>query len=51
MVVGSILTAGKKLSENLNVTIWVINWSNLVAATDWGDANLRFLGLVSVGAA
>ena len=26
-----------------------LNWSNLVAATDWGAANSRFLGLVSVG--
>ena len=27
------------------------NWSNLVAVTDWGGANSRFLGLVSVWAA
>ena len=25
------------------------NWSNLGAVTDWGGANLRFFGLVSVG--
>ena len=50
---GSILTAGKKLSlKNLNVTIRAItNWSNLVPVMDWGGANSRFLGLVSVGAA
>ena len=27
------------------------NWSNLVALMDWGGANSRFLGLVSVWAA
>ena len=27
------------------------NWSNLLAVTDWGDANSRFLGLVSAGTA
>ena len=27
------------------------NWSNLVAVMDWGGANSRFLGLVSVWAA
>ena len=39
-------------SEERNVIIRAINnWSNLVAVTDWGDANSRFLELVSVGAA
>ena len=34
----------------LNVIIRAINnWSNLVAVTDWGGANSRFLGLVSGG--
>ena len=38
--------------ENLNVIIRAItNWSNLVAVMDWGGANSRFLGLVSVWAA
>ena len=51
-VEGSILTAGKKVeSENLNAIIRAINWSNLVAVMDWGGANSRFLGIVSVGAA
>ena len=27
------------------------NWSNLMAVMDWGGANSRFLGLVSVWAA
>ena len=30
---------------------FVSNWSNQVAVTDWGGANSRFLGLVSVGPA
>ena len=48
---GSILTAGKCL-ENLNVIIRAVtNWSNLVAVMDWGGANSRFLGSVSVWAA
>ena len=44
---------GKRLSlKNLNVIIRAIKyWSNLVAVMDWGGANSRFLGLVSVGAA
>ena len=29
----------------------ITNWSNLVAVMDWGGANSRFLGLVSVWAA
>ena len=37
---------------NVNVTDSFDNRrSNLVAVTDWGGANSRFLGLVSVGAA
>ena len=28
--------------------VTVTNWSNLVAVMDWGGANSRFLGLVSV---
>ena len=53
MVKGSTLTVGNFLSlENLNVIIRAItNWSNLVALMDWGGANSRFLGLVSVWAA
>ena len=37
--------------------VWLVfwmsntNWSNLVALMDWGGANSRFLGLVSVWAA
>ena len=38
------------MSENHNITILTIyNWSNLVAVTDWGDANSRLLLLVYVG--
>ena len=38
------------MSENRIITFRAkTNWSNLVAVTDWGDANSRFLGLVSVG--
>ena len=33
------------IGSALNVT----NWSNLVAVTDCGGANLIFLGLVSLG--
>ena len=32
-----------------NNSIAQTNWSNLVAVTDWGGANSRFLGLVCVG--
>ena len=34
-----------------NSTVYKTNWSNLVAVMDWGGANSRFLGLVSVWAA
>ena len=33
------------------VYVCLTNWSNLVAVMDWGCANSRFLGLVSVWAA
>ena len=46
------MIGGKILSdENINQLNMVINWSNLVALMDWGGANSRFLGLVSVWAA
>ena len=35
----------------LHCTAYSTNWSNLVAVMDWGGANSRFLGLVSVWAA
>ena len=47
---GSSPITRKAESENLNVTIRAkTNWSNLVAVTDWGGANSRFLELVSCG--
>ena len=48
---GSRPTPEKVLSENLNVTIRTIiwtNWTNLVTVTDWGDANSIILGLLNV---
>ena len=44
-----------KLDSELNSVCRTITgcltWSNLVAVTDWGGSNSRFLGLVSVSAA
>ena len=38
-------------SQCNTLNIYLTNWSNLVAVMDWGGANSRFLGLVSVWAA
>ena len=48
---GSILTAGlcfKSGKSECNNSGYKTNWSNLVAVMDWGGANSRLLGLVSV---
>ena len=41
------------LNDNINKIklSTLISWSNLVVVMDWGGANTRFLGLMSVGAA
>ena len=39
------------LNKNVPYCIIKFIWSNLVALMDWGGANSRFLGLVSVWAA
>ena len=39
------------VDKSVDKSVRITNWSNLVAVTDWGGANSRFLGLVSVWAA
>ena len=53
-VKGSILTADKRLNlkkSECNNSGYKLTGLTMVAVTDWGGANSRFLGLVSVGAA